>query len=425
MNLPVNRRAVRAKLPAALLVAGGLLVACAVAVALVQLNGNDEPEAASTNTTTMGAMTHSSGTSTLPAHPIAGNFKPDETQLADCQGDQRCYEQAFGNITYYDGPEAAFRAFEQRMASDPAFASDCHRTAHTIGSAALARYEGNVAEAFVRGSSTCASGYYHGILEHSFAKADADSEEEFGAVARELCSDADVRRRPYLLFQCIHGIGHGLMIRSGYDLPFSLNVCDRLETGWDQRSCHGGAFMENISSSYGIRSTWLRDDDLIYPCNDVPEHQKEGCYLIVTGRILQANGFDWQEAARTCWESDRRWIDTCVQSYGRDAAGFSVFNRDRIIELCALAGSGDAACFYGAVRAIANNFMTVRPAAALCDEAPSRSKPRCFYGVGTYVYMLHSTVEEQRRVCDELSGTYADVCMDGARDTAALRPQSA
>ena len=37
-------------------------------------------------------------------HPVAGNFVPDGTKLADCRGDPRCLQQAFGNISYANGP---------------------------------------------------------------------------------------------------------------------------------------------------------------------------------------------------------------------------------------------------------------------------------------------------------------------------------
>lgn len=415
MAFSFKRGSVRRKLPLALVVAGVALLSFGIGLFLAPLAGLGEDG----ETTTAQASTtgHSSGNGALPAHPVAGNFKPDNTQLAECQGDQRCYEQALGNITFYDGPKAAFRVFDQMMRNDAQFLSGCHRTAHTIGSAALARYEGNVAEAFVRGSSSCASGYYHGILEHSFAQADARTVPELGVVARRLCADPQVRNQAFLAFQCLHGLGHGLMIRSGYNLPFSLSVCDRLETGWDQRSCHGGAFMENISSSYGIRSEWLRDDDLIYPCRTIEEHQKEGCYLIVTSRILEANGYDWDDAARVCRTSDPDWIDTCFQSFGRDAAGVTLFRAGKAARLCLIADEQAPECFYGAARAIANNHADAASAAQVCERAPTTSKPRCYEGIGTYVEVLVAP-ESRRAVCAAITREYFKACMQGAGERA-------
>ncbi|HUG64978.1 MAG TPA: hypothetical protein VMK83_07155, partial [Gaiellaceae bacterium] len=59
----------------------------------------------------------------------------------------------------------------------------------------------------------------------------------------------------------------GLMIATGLNLPISLEVCSRLDRWWDRDACRGGAFMENMSSSYGFTSIFLKDDDPLYPCN--------------------------------------------------------------------------------------------------------------------------------------------------------------
>ena len=224
-------------------------------------------------------------------HPVAGGFKPDRTQLDDCGPDQRCLEQAFGNVAFRKGPRAALQTFDAKMRTDAAVESGCHRIAHLIGSAALARYRGNVGRAFAEGSASCWSGYYHGILERAFAG--ASGEPQVIATARRLCAGRVVRSTEWLAYQCVHGLGHGLMLQSAYAFPFSLRVCDRLRTDWDRSSCSGGVFMENINgaekTAYGFKSRWLRDNDLVYPCNAVKERHKLYCYLMVTSRILQAN----------------------------------------------------------------------------------------------------------------------------------------
>ena len=75
-------------------------------------------------------------------HPLAGDFVPDDTALPDCDDDARCFERAFGNISFRDGPRKALALFAERIADDPAVEKNCHRIAHAIGSAALARFDG-------------------------------------------------------------------------------------------------------------------------------------------------------------------------------------------------------------------------------------------------------------------------------------------
>ncbi len=333
------------------------------------------------------------------AHPVAGHFKPDELDFDDCEsGDQRCLEQAFGNLAYREGPEAAIERFDAAMQADSAVEANCHRIAHTIGSASLARFDGNVSEAFARGTATCWSGYYHGILERSFTGVPRD---EIGAVARTVCADDRIKRTTFILYQCVHGLGHGLMIYAGYDLPWSLSTCDQLATEWDQTSCTGGVFMENISSTYDVRSEWLRDDDPVYPCQVVEERHKLYCYLMVTSRINELNGFDWAKTAETCRGVERGWIETCFESYGRDASGSTQQNPTEVARLCALARSYEASCVYGAARDMTSNYANGRRASELCRLVPPRFRAQCFTGVGTILGNLHATDAARRAACAE------------------------
>src|SRR6266571_5240688 len=119
-------------------------------------------------------------------HPIAGTFAPDGTKLEDCGArDVRCLEQGFGNLAYTLGPQPALALFDRRRAVDKTVATDCHRIAHMIGSASLAYFHGNVAQTYSHGSASCASGYYHGILERAFAR--VRSERGLVRAARSLC----------------------------------------------------------------------------------------------------------------------------------------------------------------------------------------------------------------------------------------------
>ena len=96
-------------------------------------------------------------------HPVAGNFKPDKTKLSDCSS-EGCYEQAFGDVAYYQGPTAALALFAHEMAVDKTIDAGCHPIAHYIGAGDPARFHGNIPKSFAAGSSICWSGFYHGIL---------------------------------------------------------------------------------------------------------------------------------------------------------------------------------------------------------------------------------------------------------------------
>ncbi len=302
--------------------------------------------------------------------------------------------------------------FDRAMAENKGVEADCHRIVHTIGSASLARFDGNVAKAFALGSASCWSGYYHGILERAFTG--VSGVDELGGAARRVCDDEGIRRTTFLAYQCVHGLGHGLMIRSGYDLPFSLSICDRLATKWDQTSCTGGVFMENISSTYGVKSKWLRDDDPVYPCQTVADRHKLYCYLMVTSRISQLNGYDWRKTAGVCRRVEREWVATCFESYGRDASGFTRQNPREAARLCRYARRNAVSCVYGAARDMTSNYANGRRASQLCRLVARPLQAQCYYGIGTILGNLGATDEEKQQSCvDVTPKAYLPSCLAG------------
>jgi cytochrome c553 len=341
---------------------------------------------------------------------VVGPFKPNTQRLEGCL-DADCRRQAFGNIAYREGPKPALDLFEEKQRSDSAIESDCHRIGHTIGAASLEHFDGSVAKALSNGRATCWSGYYHGVVEHAFV---GTPHSRLPEKSRAICVGDEIRRTSYIAYQCVHGLGHGLMIHTGYDLPHSLRVCDQLATDWDQTSCHAGVFMENVSSSYGVKSRWLRDNDLIYPCNSVKERHKLYCYLMVTSRILAANGYSWEKTVKTCLRSDEGWVETCFQSLGRDASGNTRQNARQILQICGLAGGFTDECIYGAARDIVSNDAGPKRAIPLCTGAPAASRAYCFEGIGTILGGLHAYRDERRAACRAVTRRYFEACAQGA-----------
>ncbi len=165
------------------------------------------------------------------------------------------------------------------------------------------------------------------------------------------------------------------MIHNGYDLPGALRVCDRLSTAWDRTVCTGGVFMENISTSYGFKSRWLRDDNFIYPCPIVASRHKLYCYLMVTSRTLPLLvGNDFGRTAAVCHRSEPGWATTCFQSLGRDASGQARGDVRRILNLCKPAADAMDKCLYGAARDLTYNDAGAKRAAGLCRQATGRCR---------------------------------------------------
>jgi hypothetical protein len=408
----VGRGGVSVRQIVVLAIALGILIEIPL-VAYILTAGDDAPPVAAPEGPSLG------GGSSLPLHPVAGTFKPDDTTLRDCS-DQRCYEQAYGNIAYRQGPKHAFALVLRQFpgGADP----NCHRIAHAIGAASLARNDGNVSKTFAEGSSTCWSGYYHGVLERAFVGVKSYDAKSLGKKARGLCSQGSVRDSSWLNYQCLHGLGHGLMITTGYQLPLVLKVCDELGGAFARTSCKGGVFMENILTSYGGQSPWVRDDDPLYPCDWVAARHKFPCYQNATTRILRVLGPDWKAVAATCAEADKDFVSTCFGSYGQNASVSAFRKRGPIVETCAIARpyGGEEECFRYAAMDLTGTFSNGTRAARLCDAAPSDVRGACYESIGFMLRRMKSGGVAQREECRAIASAprYGTRCVDGLSKTA-------
>ena len=356
--------------------------------------------------------------SILNPHPAAGPFTADDTELDDCVGeatDQRlCLEQAFGNVAYRTSGKEALALMASREAAQPEVAAGCHRIAHAIGAAVLAREDGDAASALAEGDSTCWSGFYHGLLERALAP--ARSTDELGRLIATLC-EPDGKDWPlFTRYQCLHGLGHGLMLRTGNAVEPSLEMCTRLGDQWSRQSCHGGVFMESFSPSLDLKPPPFDPAAPLEPCPSVAEGYKLYCYLQVADNLVRGLEYDWPAVARACeTEPAAEWREICFQSYGRQASGSNYGKPAAVAELCAIAGdAGESGCVYGAARDMASNAASGKPAATFCKVLSPTLESRCFEGVGTIVATLYTDSAVVRRQCAALTREHAASCARGA-----------
>lgn len=121
---------------------------------------------------------------------------------------------------------------------------DCHMLAHQLGHITYA-VGGNLSQAMRAGDARCAGGYLHGVIEASMhGPGDPSGHEQHQALdIASICTQFRDDSSTY--DGCVHGLGHGAMQRSGNDVGQSLQDCDRLPRGYEQRRCRGGVFMQN------------------------------------------------------------------------------------------------------------------------------------------------------------------------------------
>jgi hypothetical protein len=267
------------------------------------------------------------------------------------------------------------------------------------------------------------------------------------ALCESIRSDPSQR---WLLFQCTHGLGHGLMMVRNYDLPVALEMCDLLNDPWEQQVCYGAALMENIvhataphhgvgaasamametaaadaSHSHATPETAaaapqpfiaLKKDEPFYPCTILGDRYVSACYQMQTSAILNLNGFNVSATARICATAPELFRSTCFQSLGRDISALTVQDHNRALRLCGSAPNEyQAFCHLGYAKNLVDQTARLEDGLDFCTmlEAPA-SKRACYSGMGEHAWALYPAVDRREQICAAVETAYVGACRLGA-----------
>lgn len=311
------------------------------------------------------------------------------SSLDDCReqaaNDFRCYGLYYAAKMYNDGKDGTFQDLKAEYETDGFVKAECHQLTHIIGRTAYKQF-GGLDKAYEQGDSFCWSGFYHGAIEQAITEI---GPEGITANAPSVC-ESFAKKRMYSFdhFNCVHGLGHGLMAVGQYNLPDSLKLCDVMGNNWEQASCYGGVFMENVmvASRAGGVGGYFKDSEPLYPCTFVDTAYKEQCYLMQTSNVLQKNGYDFAKTFAECAKADAAFVSTCYRSLGRDASGSTVSDKERTLEICRLAPDNDGLhnCMLGAVRDFVSYYHSDKQALELCAGFDAEIASACKQDVAIY-----------------------------------------
>ena len=269
--------------------------------------------------------TNESGASTaVVKNTVAQPLKNLEIAINDCRKSQdsaSCFDKYFRDYLKISETKKILTELDKLQTKDANIRLFCHEIVHAIGRETFQK-TGTVSDSFSACDQTCHSGCYHGAMER-FLRGDTGAkfgtsdrthvgEEEIKAKVVSACDNNDpVNFR----FQCLHGLGHSIVYTLNYNLFKSLSWCDNLKGGWNQSSCWGGAFMENITASDKSKR-FLSKTDYHFPCSVVEEKYKNDCYVMQTSRMFEM-GLSVNQVIEECKKDSGQRL-RCMQSLGRD-----------------------------------------------------------------------------------------------------------
>ncbi len=301
--------------------------------------------------------------------------------------DFKCWQKHFQQLIAAKSPEAAFKEAKAVYDTSSIVKNNCHQISHVIGRASALKYK-TIVEAFNHGDNFCWSGYYHGVME---ATAKRLGGAKVIATAPTICNESK-GNKPYSFYHynCVHGLGHGIMGIEDNELFDSLTVCDRFLDNWEQSSCYGGVFMENIMSASNPdhRTNYIKPDQPLYPCTAVDEKYKQQCYLMQTSQALVTENQDFDKVFALCDGVESPHNLTCYQSLGRDASGHTISSVEGTAALCNKGTSQVARsnCFVGAVKDFIGYFHKLDPGLQLCSAiTEADTKNECITTANMYI----------------------------------------
>lgn len=369
----------------------------------------------------------SSGRLALPPAPVADLEVSTTAAVRECLAGEDlgtkavCLDGVFRTYLKSGTTKQALALLRELSDGDTAIRATAHPIAHAIGRETY-RKAGTVHGAFQECDATEHSGCYHGAVERAFVPETVAAGSSGGmthvpyevvrAKAPALCDEGE-KEGVSIYFQCLHGIGHAILFTLNYDIKKGLEVCDLLKTPFDQTSCAGGLFMENVSA-FDVGKRQLKPGDPHYPCTVVPEHFVSGCYSMQTSWWREL-GFSPERMASECADSGAPVA--CYTSWGRDLSDeVRIGKVEESASKCGmLADEHRRACIRGAIYALADNTWDASYAFPFCDQfSGEQDRTGCYDDVIVYLKQHREATNElvtrdcsvysrYRSFCDSIS----------------------
>jgi len=342
-----------------------------------------------------------------------------------------CYSQLLSDHLTRHGVADAVATLDAIAAADPDVAEHAHEYAHGLGIEAYSTSP-DIAATFSACGDGFSSGCRHGVIQAYFESREHVTQPEVEALCEPFRSASASR---WVLFQCVHGMGHGLTMFRGHDLPQALTDCDLLSDGWDRESCYGGAFMENVinvtsphhpatelaahSHHHMTMSSFKAIDpaDPLYPCSIVAERYLHACYQMQTSVMLYENHGDIAAAAKSCERAPAAQRPVCFQSLGRDITSYTARDPQKTADLCAKARDAyRPSCYFGAVKALVDWTATTNAAFTFCGIVLREpGAPTCYRALGEEIATLLAAAPEKEEQCTRAQAPEAvEACRLGA-----------
>lgn len=286
-----------------------------------------------------------------------------EAQTMDKIFEEKDYKN-FERFSSRIGVDRAYREIKKKFPNNDAQA---HDFAHVIG---IVSFQNKG----LKGLNLCDTAYnygcFHGFIEAFLAQ---EGVGEVGEIEKTCISFGFVHAP-----SCLHGIGHGLLINTSYQLEDALADCQKL-TESSRIYCYDGVFMERVvASMQTIKKNPIDPEDIYAPCQLIDAIYKSQCWRNQVYGWLDLFRSDSKKVIFACSQIEVSYQEVCLESLGYNNVMRAGENRSTLISLCTNnLGNISDLCLVGELKELLFEGKTPQIAQSLCAEVSAENLGKC------------------------------------------------
>jgi hypothetical protein len=333
-----------------------------------------------------------------------------ESILLLCELDEHCMIEALQEISKQQDEQTMYDTISDLMYQIDQDGFYCHPQGHHIGSFLYAHTQ-DLEQALSIADRKCGGSMYHGIVETYFMSEIFFEKTNFDDVQIKDSCDQLADSSQSLYFECVHGIGHGLVKAYGDIFP-AVARCDEFETQEEQIHCQQGVFMENVIEFTSTDGGVFDEDDLLYPCNKMELKYAESCYYYHTSYILTKTN-SISESFEQCDKiTNEKQIQSCYQGIGRQLVVNTPFKD--LINYCQTGNPEyHKFCFRG-IMIVVLDHLSMDTGFQACNNYPEKFQAECFFNLGSWISHQNLSREQIVEECNKAGEKYYNVCLQSA-----------
>jgi len=348
-----------------------------------------------------------SDVNTISMTPLA------KSKLVDCRNDASCIVPTLLNLAKSENQQTVLNTFSEITNALKQSAVICHKPGHALGKF-LYRYTDNLSQALLVTNRACGGSIYHGIMQQYFGtKLLSDNGIPSFIVASKACDELTDVSYSQIRSECIHGVGHGLVVANNFDVVTAMKKCEEFEDVFAQRSCLEGASMENAHKFRRMEEGNLENDDVFFPCSMLNQRYAGACYHFHSIYILKKVNGSVEDAFKQCDKlQNQNNVKDCY--YGIGTINLYINNKlENIVSDCQKGNINyQTYCIQGAVYTISDQ-IGINQSFEFCNLAPNMFKMNCYESLGEWIHTIHFTKEELKNDCSQVKNTeYYQVCIN-------------